>query len=1170
MRYGRSLGALCGAFLVSAPSPGRAQAAEYTARRETPPQEPVANQGAPQQKQNKTTPRVSLAMQNATVAIIADTLVRQAGLRLAYDAEEPALTKRVPHLAIVDLPLLEALANVLNGTGLVATLTPDGRTVTIRSMAKSSNTSSVREVGSIGGTVVDSANGTPIPGVTVSIQGTKLTTTTDAKGAFVLSNVPAGDHAVTFKLLGFISATRTISVADDKRATLRVVMKASATVLSGVVTTATGVKQRVDVGHSVTVLDVDEIRKTAPVTSVTDLLIARVPGMSDLRSTGAPGDPTRLRLRGTNSMLLNNDPIVIIDGVRMYAEQTGNGNLTSMAPTLDGKGGPVPRIGNQDGTMLPTGNVPTTSPLDRLDPNSIQTIEVLNGPSASAIYGSDAANGVIVITTKRGKAGPARWTFDATRGTSRINSSFPMRYMRWGKGISDSLPRHCTIGDYTCTGEDSVILFNAMNNPALSPLGRGAVRAMSTSVSGGTSTIRYSLTGSVHDEDGPLKLPAVTGQQYRQITGRSPESWMRRPQAATRKNASASVTLLPSPSLTIDYSTSLSLSGQSRSALENAPAMISRAYLDSVNGIYQFAGTSGSRTSPSIWLDAQFMPHVHRHTTSDGLTQRHALTGTWNAREWVTLTLITGWDEQRQDDESYLPAGLRSTQFISTDSMGSYQLGRGAISTGTLDGRVMMNVPAFRGIRARPVMGFNYKSQKKATVITSASGLIPGVKSFVDAVYNETASTTEETGTFGVYFEPGLDLWGRIAFSPGIRFDGGSSFGSNAKLFAMPKLNLSWIASNETWLPLPSAVEILRLRAATGQAGVSPQPLDRMRFYQRQQQWLDGTAVDIAALGSYGNTRIRPERSAEWEGGFDVSLYDGRLSFETTIFRKTTRDVLTNVPVAASVYGGAPMPTSQIRINLGQVKNSGTEINATVIPVRTDAVTWTVGGNYTSSRNRLQTVNSTARLLLPSGTAARYVEGYPMLGLWARPMIAYADADGDGVISQREVRIGDSAVFIGPPYPKYEAGIIQTLSFWNGRISVSGVVSYEDGAAQINYAIIQDRWFSQAMNNPAAPLAAQAAAASLSHTDYSAAQVVSTWRLNSLSVSWMLPQSLVRSLRMSMGSVSVQGQNLGLHSNYSGLDPNVNALSTTETSGVADAGNLPAPRMWQFKVSLSR
>jgi hypothetical protein len=108
------------------------------------------------------------------------------------------------------------------------------------------------------------------------------------------------------------------------------------------------------------------------------------------------------------------------------------------------------------------------------------------------------------------------------------------------------------------------------------------------------------------------------------------------------------------------------------------------------------------------------------------------------------------------------------------------------------------------------------------------------------------------------------------------------------------------------------------------------------------------------------------------------------------------------------------------------------------------------------------------------------------------------------------------------------------------------------------------------MTDPTAPLAAQAAAVSMSKSEYAAAQVVSTFRFNTLNVSYMLPQSITRRLRMSMGTISVQGSNLGLHSNYTGLDPNTNVMSTTETSGVADAGLLPAPRMWLVNFRFSR
>ena len=223
-------------------------------------------------------------------------------------------------------------------------------------------------------------------------------------GRFTLKAVPLGKQVLSARLFGYHPIDRTVTVVDSIRSMVNIVMVPVPTVLSGVVTTATGLQRKIEVGNDITSINVDSIRQVAPITSVTDLLETRVPGLTVLHSSGVPGDPSRLRLRGVGSPTLNNDPIVVIDGIRVYASQSDTRN-NNLAPALTGGSGAV------HGYAAP-------SPLDQIDPSSIETIEVFKGPSASALYGSDAANGVIIITTKSGRAGPVHWSSNLGQGVN--------------------------------------------------------------------------------------------------------------------------------------------------------------------------------------------------------------------------------------------------------------------------------------------------------------------------------------------------------------------------------------------------------------------------------------------------------------------------------------------------------------------------------------------------------------------------------------------------------------------------------------------------------------------------------------------------------------------------------------------------------------------------------
>jgi len=196
--------------------------------------------------------------------------------------------------------------------------------------------------------------------------------------------------------------------------------------------------------------------------------------------------------------------------------------------------------------------------------------------------------------------------------------------------------------------------------------------------------------------------------------------------------------------------------------------------------------------------------------------------------------------------------------------------------------------------------------------------------------------------------------------------------------------------------------------------------------------------------------------------------------------------------------------------------------------------------------------------------SGRFVVGYPVFGYWARPMIGYADRDGDGVIQRSEISLADSAVYRGSPEPRYTATVSSSLGLWHGRVQLAASLDYQHAMTQYN-ALAQQR-LEAAATAPTATLQDQAIARASSL--YYLMQTVNVLRLNSLSVSTTLPAIVQRRLRIAHGSVALQGSNLALRTGYRGRDPNVNAFSNG--NGVADYGQLPPPREWVLRINLSR
>ncbi|HXC24990.1 MAG TPA: carboxypeptidase-like regulatory domain-containing protein, partial [Gemmatimonadaceae bacterium] len=317
---------------------------------------PVATTTAPQPIGHDV--RVTLVVEDSTVAYAIQALTQQAKLHVLYHSGDPVFSKRIA-VHLVNTPIMDALAAVLQGTGLRPMLSFDGETVLIRPQDGAAHA----QGGLVAGRVTDSASQAGFGGVSVKIEGTKLRTVTSDSGHFTLRDVPPGEQVLSVRLFGYKPAERTVTIVDSERTTVQIAMVPVPTVLSGVVTTATGLQRKVEVGNDITTLNVDSIMRVAPITSVTDLLETRVPGLTVLHTSGVPGDPSRIRIRGASSITGNNDPIVIVDGIRVYANQSDPRN-DNLAPSLIGG------VGNQGSNQIitkPTYAAP--SPLDQIDPN---------------------------------------------------------------------------------------------------------------------------------------------------------------------------------------------------------------------------------------------------------------------------------------------------------------------------------------------------------------------------------------------------------------------------------------------------------------------------------------------------------------------------------------------------------------------------------------------------------------------------------------------------------------------------------------------------------------------------------------------------------------------------------------------------------------------------------
>jgi hypothetical protein len=278
-----------------------------------------------------------------------------------------------------------------------------------------------------------------------------------------------------------------------------------------------------------------------------------------------------------------------------------------------------------------------------------------------------------------------------------------------------------------------------------------------------------------------------------------------------------------------------------------------------------------------------------------------------------------------------------------------------------------------------------------------------------------------------------------------------------------------------------------------------------------------------------------------------------------TGYRKTRVDALMPVPIPPSVYGGGA-----VLMNVGVVRNTGLELSLGLTPVRSSGVTWSSQLHLSRVRNLVTELGPGVEPFFTG--SGRIVAGYPLFGRWVRPIVGYADANGDGIIARDEVQVGDSLAYMGETMPNYEVSLHTNLALLNGALTIGASFDYQDGQTQVNQLVRTNTNLNRGANDPSAPFGEQAAIAAMDATDYGLMQTVSTLRFNALSVRYALPRRAAALLGARYASVAVQGSNLGLHTNYRGKDPGVNAAPIG--NDVFDAGQLPQPREWSVRVDL--
>lgn len=1065
-----------------------------------------------------------------------------------------------------DITLEHALEKLLTGTSLQAKVMPPNDIVIVDRNAVAPDSATVT------GRVIDAATQQPIANATVSIRGTNRRTLTNEHGVFALRNVAPGRLMVQAQRLGYTPLAKTITLVAQEDTSIVFAMVTAASPLTEVVTTGSGERSKLEVGNTIATINADSIMKTTPVTNVSDLLANRIPGLQTLSGTGAVGSPTRIRIRGLSSIESDNSPIVIIDGIRMSTAATTAQQNSLYAGVVGGAGSTTSGFagGNSQNDL--------SSRLDDIDPNTIESIEVMKGPAASTLYGSDAANGVIIIKTKRGHPGSTRWSFygDHRALVQPSNYDYPVKQL--GTTLLGGAPLNIDCSLLALSRGGCVPLpgqykgFNMLDNPDFTPQAIGHTQTIGGNVSGGNNDMQYFLGGTYLDELGTAKLPNVNANWIKDGRGGQPLAQETlRPNADDNASGDARITgNLPGNS---DYALGATFISQYQ-----------RVGNDGMDGLLTGADTPRLPTDTTPidgWTNwnASRQQHIKHILGSAQSNWRPSFGG----GQLFSANGNYGWDFSLNDDRYWIPRGSCAPLCTSSSDqgvLGYIDGGRATDFTQTINLGGVLTIPVTSWLESQTRFGGNYVKRQTDNLYGYNSNLRPGIGFYAANGTGSIQEIGDIRSTAGWYLEQNANIGQSLFLTLGLRKDAGSALGETVNP-VYPKWNGSWVVSNEPFFPWKDVISTLRLRFAYGRAGVMPTSTARIRTYAVQTNYVldNGSPTgSYAQLTGPGNPWVRPELSQEFESGFDLELFQSRFTFGFTSYLKKTHDAIQRDPLAGSV--GA-LQTYQALLNVGDVRNNGLEFESTLRVLDGDNISYTIDGNVTTTHNKLVRLapgqvtflSISASGDLYTGNDSRIAQGYPLFGRWAYPILGWSDANGNGIIDPQEVHVGDSLAYVGPTDAPYTAYVGHTLGFFHNRLSLRANFAYSSGMTQFNQARKDESLnlsIAQGLSNLAdqACVVATQASGARRATDWCYMETVRVLRFQDLSLSYELPVSLVRKAHAQSATLTLMGNNLHLWTNYKGIDPGIN---TTPVSGnsVVNGDAFPTPRAYGFRVQIA-
>ncbi|MEP6733752.1 MAG: TonB-dependent receptor [bacterium] len=1033
--------------------------------------------------------------------------------------------------------------------------------------------------GRITGVVTESESGQPIADVSIALSGTTIGARSGVDGRFAMTNVAPGRYQLRFSRLGFAARSDSIVVTPGGTTVHAAQLKRVSVTLDQVVVVGYGTQKRSDLTGSVASVT-PQVEQT-PITSLEQTLQGAAPGVIVSTASSAPGGGISIRIRGGSSMAGSNEPLYIIDGFPV------ENNPMSSSPTDGGRDASV--------------TVPA-NPLATINANDIASIEILKDASATSIYGARGANGVVIITTKRGAPGAPKVTLDTYSGIQNVAKRYDILNATEFAQFANAWAQAQTTPTTPFPNVDSIGVGTNWQDQIFRSAPITSFQLGLTGGSAGDNATRYAVSGGVLEQSG-----IVSGSDFKRMSLRGNLSQA----VGTRLQLASNllVSRVSSSQVPTDGSFNAG-AGAVGAALQYLPIMPVRR----TDGAYSLVSTDCPTVLTAVGISCGNIPNpvASAFDVQDELGDTRILagvTGDYALGHGFAFRTNIGADLSNRSRDTYYPR---------TTLQGAGLNGRAL--RGTLNSTSWLNeytlsydktIGSLHHLQA--VGGYTRQQQTQVREQLNNSNFVSDVTGFESiGSGNQAGGPTLASGTIKTALASYLGrinytLADKYLFTATARRDGSSRFGADHRYGVFPSAAVGWRVSEEPFMRRFTSIDQLKLRASYGVAGNPSIAPYQSLTHLNSGQYVFGSSIGAAYYPStLGNADLKWESTKQVDYGVDLGMYQDRVSFTADYYHKKTDDLLLQIDLPSE----AGFTTAYV--NAGSIENKGLELGTTIQMIRGDqkagAFSWTTTINYTRNRNKVLDLGGVQRLFASSinsdikaagsvvqvGQPIGVFFGYQIDGIFrdSATLNAYkavtktanvpglgsskfVDVNGDGTIDANDRTI------IGDPSPNFSLGWQNSVSFkgfqlsalldgtYGGKIFNLNLYRLEGASPSGNVlrSRVEDAW---SPTNPNGQFAKIGSGIGFLGSDFTSELIEdgSYTRLRTITLARDIPQQWLRGVTSS-ARIYVTGQNVYTWTKYSGFNPDVSSLGIGNTNRGIDIGSYPLARTFIFGANLS-